>query len=55
MAGVGIEILVRDTTRSSKARKGKRRQMKTKRRTKKRRRKATVQKTERGSTGGKKI
>ncbi len=42
MAGVGIKILVGDTTRSSRSGKRKRRQTKTRRRMKKRRRKAMV-------------
>ncbi len=45
MVGVGIEILVEDTTRSSRAAKGKRRQTKTRKRTKKRRSRAMVQRT----------
>ncbi len=45
MAGIGIKILVGDTTGSNRAEKGKRRQMKTRRRTKKRRRRATVWRT----------
>ncbi len=59
MAGVGIEILVEDTTGSRRAGKRKKRQTKKRkrtrmrRRTKKRRRKAMVQKTRGGSTSGK--
>ncbi len=54
MAGVGIEILVGDTTGSSKAGKGKKRWTKTSRKTKKRRRRAMVRRTGRAGTGGKK-
>lgn len=46
---------MRDTIRSNRAEKRKRRQTKTKRRIKKRRRKATIERTRGDSTGGKKI
>lgn len=54
MAGMGIEILMGETTRSRKAEEGKKRQTKRKKRTKKKRRRATVQRTRGGSTGSKK-
>ncbi len=46
MAGVGIKILVGDTTGSNRAGKEKRRQTKTRKRTRKKRRRATVWRTE---------
>lgn len=45
MTRVGIKILVRDITRTSKAGKRKKRQTKTRKRSKKRRQKAIVPKT----------